>query len=93
VAHSFFDTYESHEGRYKEIREMVQLGILFIYLLLLCGWGYIVALTKVLKICQIYHTWIHPFHIQRVYESIITNEYFYNHSLKIRDAGLKKLQQ
>jgi hypothetical protein len=54
-----------------EIREMVQLGILFIYLLLLCGWGYIVALTKVLKICQIYHTWIHPFHIQRVYESII----------------------
>jgi hypothetical protein len=26
------------------------------------GWGYIAALTKVLTMYQIYHTWIHPFH-------------------------------
>jgi hypothetical protein len=26
------------------------------------GWGYIVAFTKVLKIYQIYHIWIHPLH-------------------------------
>jgi hypothetical protein len=27
-----------------------------------CRWGYIVAFTKVLTKCQIYHTWIHPLH-------------------------------
>jgi hypothetical protein len=31
-----------------------------IFLLLCCG--YIVASTKVLIICQIYHTWIYPLH-------------------------------
>jgi hypothetical protein len=36
---------------------------LFIYLFNCCaGLGYIVAFTKVLKIYQIYHTWIHSIH-------------------------------
>jgi hypothetical protein len=35
---------------------------LFIYLLLLCWVGYIVAFTKVLRIYQIYHTWIYLLH-------------------------------
>jgi hypothetical protein len=30
--------------------------------LLLWGWGYIVAFTKVFTIYQIFHTWIHPLH-------------------------------
>jgi hypothetical protein len=35
--------------------------ILFIYLFFFfcAGWRYIVAFTKVLTMCQIYHTWIH----------------------------------
>jgi hypothetical protein len=37
--------------------------ITFFHFLNCCtGWGYIVAFTKVPKIYQIYHTWIHPLH-------------------------------
>jgi hypothetical protein len=35
----------------------------FVFFFYCCAWwGYIVAVTKVLTICQIYHTWIHALH-------------------------------
>jgi hypothetical protein len=39
-------------------QEIVFHFILFFYCC--TGWGYVVAFTKILTMCQIYHTWIHP---------------------------------
>jgi hypothetical protein len=41
---------------------------------LLCWVGYIVAFTKVLRIYQLYHTWIHPFHHSPLFSSPLIPE-------------------
>jgi hypothetical protein len=38
------------------------LGILIFLNFYCAGWGYTVAVTNVLTIYQMYHTWIHPLH-------------------------------
>jgi hypothetical protein len=36
--------------------------VFFNYYYCCAGWWYVVAFTKALTMCQIYHTWIHPLH-------------------------------
>jgi hypothetical protein len=60
-----------------ESKSEVSKHFLFIYLILsfnCAEWGYIVAFTKVLTIYQIYHTWIHPFHLSPPIPRVVSTD-------------------
>jgi hypothetical protein len=40
----------------------LHLLLFFFFIIVVLGWGHIVALTQVLTMYQMYHTWVHPLH-------------------------------
>jgi hypothetical protein len=40
---------------------LCKICVIFFFLYCCAGYRYIVAFTKVCTMCQLYHTWIHPF--------------------------------